>query len=263
MYALRDLLARFGLGGMPAFWATIGIAVAAVLAGLYFRHIRLWRRGRPESRWDRMPERVAETLKDILGHRKLLADNYAGAMHLILFAAGLFLIIVHVPAIRSRLWNHRIVFPALREIAGIGLMIGTIMAAVRRTRRRSTGDLPTTIDDVAVLALLFLLGATGVLINSFGSMTPLRWAGHRLLAGVGIEAELKPAMWMLHTHVALGVLAFVAVGYSKLSHLFIVPLNLLFRRLKPWGVPRSLDLENPDTFGVARLSDLTWCYREY
>ncbi len=258
MYALRDLLARFGLGGMPAFWATIGIAVAAVLAGLYFRHIRLWLRGRPESRWDRMPERVAETLKDIFGHRKLLADNYAGAMHAMLFAAGSFLIIVHVPAIRSRLWNHRIVFGTFREIAGLGLMIGAIMAAARRIRRRSTGDLPTTIDDVAVLALLFLLGATGVLINSFGAMTPLRWAGYRLLDGVGIEAELKPAMWMLHTHVALGVLAFVAVGYTKLSHLFIVPLNLFFRLLKPWSVPHSLDLENPDTFGVAHLGDLTW-----
>jgi hypothetical protein len=31
MYALRDLLARFGLEGMSAFWATIGMAVAAVV----------------------------------------------------------------------------------------------------------------------------------------------------------------------------------------------------------------------------------------
>src|SRR3990172_2992275 len=115
MYALRDLLARFGLEGMSAFWATIGLAVAAVLAGLYFRHIRLWRRGRPESRWDRLPERVAVTLKDIFGHRKLLADKYAGAMHVLLFAATVFLVVVHVPAVRSWLWNYRGVFPMLRE----------------------------------------------------------------------------------------------------------------------------------------------------
>src|SRR5207237_209567 len=60
------------------------IAVAIFVYGVY-RHVRLWRAGRPENRFDNIPQRVKLVAKHALGQARTLSQAYPGIMHAIMF----------------------------------------------------------------------------------------------------------------------------------------------------------------------------------
>ncbi len=64
-------------------WAQVALYVGAVVAVTVFvyglaQRVRLWRGGRPEHRFDRIPERIALVLKHALGQARTLSQAYPG-----------------------------------------------------------------------------------------------------------------------------------------------------------------------------------------
>src|SRR5205823_14346579 len=74
---------------VPA-WAQVGLYVGGAIAvaifawGLWER-ARLWRRGRSEDRFDRIPERLGLVARHALGQARVLTQAYPGVMHAIMF----------------------------------------------------------------------------------------------------------------------------------------------------------------------------------
>jgi len=68
---------------------------------------------------------------------------------------------------------------------------------------------------------------------------------------------LHVVFWWIHLLLAFGFMGYVA--YSKLLHLITSPLNQFFRSFAPAGEVKPIpDIENQETFGVAKLQDFTW-----
>src|SRR5207237_10204013 len=66
-------------------WAQVALYVGAVVAVTVFvyglaQRVRLWRGGRPEHRFDRIPERIALVLKHALGQARTLSQAYPGLL---------------------------------------------------------------------------------------------------------------------------------------------------------------------------------------
>ena len=70
----------------------LGSSVLAMVAQLWAR-MRLWRVGRPEPRFDRLPLRFARLIKYGLAQVKIANQAYAGVMHLSIFWAMVVLFI--------------------------------------------------------------------------------------------------------------------------------------------------------------------------
>ena len=60
------------------------IAIAVFAWGVY-RHVRLWRAGLPENRFDHLGQRVKLVAKHALGQARTLSQAYPGIMHAIMF----------------------------------------------------------------------------------------------------------------------------------------------------------------------------------
>jgi Fe-S oxidoreductase len=64
---------------------------------------------------------------------------------------------------------------------------------------------------------------------------------------------------LIHALPAFILLAYVIISRSPLQHLFLSPLNIFFRSLKPKSVLSPLpDIEKTETFGVREISEFTW-----
>src|SRR5262249_34268108 len=71
-------------------WAQIALYVGGLIAVAIFTYgtwqrVMLWRRGLPEHRHDRIPERVRLVLTHALGQVRTLSQAYPGVMHAIMF----------------------------------------------------------------------------------------------------------------------------------------------------------------------------------
>ena len=64
---------------------------------------------------------------------------------------------------------------------------------------------------------------------------------------------------LIHAIPASILFAYVIISHSPLQHLFLSPLNIFFRSLKPKSVLHPLpDIEEVETFGVRDVSEFTW-----
>ena len=71
-------------------WAQVALYVGAIVAVTVFvyglaQRVRVWNGGRPEPRFDRIPERVTLVAKHALGQARTLSQAYPGVMHAIMF----------------------------------------------------------------------------------------------------------------------------------------------------------------------------------
>ncbi len=234
---------------------------------------------------------------DIFGHRRFMRrEHYAGMMHFFLFWGIIFLIIATV--VGSVEWNwHKFIAPTIgfefptvyfRElgsllwdiVGGLFASIGLAMAVWRRYVIRPS-RLNTFIDDGVVLALIGLLLFTGFLteglriavteLNPASGLydpdaAPWSFIGYLFALGFrgaglttyGGEVSHFVLYW---AHVVLVVAAYVyvAVRFSKLTHMFLAPLNAFLRSDRPLGALRSMgEIETLERFGASEMTDLTW-----
>ncbi len=234
------------------------VAALGIAARRGWPHLRAILRGRPAAPRGRpgAAEIGRRLAVEVLGHRTLLRDRYAGVMHLLLMYGflGLFLatllVFVH-DTLRSFLFGVTyLVFKVLANLAGLAFLAGLVMALARRRAAR-TPRLERQPEVEAVLWLLVVVTVTGFLVQGAriaATQRPFDAAGFvgYLLALGWWSAGLPPAAaarlhrWLWGLHAAAVMASFASLTASGLRHIGFGTANLLLRSAVPAGVPRSV-----------------------
>ncbi len=196
-------------------------------------YIRLFKRARPENRWDQLPQRVKLVLTYVLGQKKLFEEPLIGVAHFFIFWAFVF----HAVGF---LWNlFKELFPfapiayayevpwmaSALEVLGAFALTALIVAAVRRyifTPPR----LERAADATLVLKLL-----SGVMLLAFLLRNSFPW------------------VWWIYIGAGLAIVALMAL--SDHWHIVASPFSVFFGSLRPGSVP-------PPSEGASRLEEFTW-----
>ena len=272
------------------------IALAAIAYGLW-RRVRIWRTGGPYAELGSHTTRAGEFLKlaafDIFAHRKFVRHElYPGLMHFAIFwGFSMLLAATTISAVEFNFEKYlhwtlptvhwRVQTGFVWDVFGGGLAtVGIGMAAWRRYVVRP-GRLNTFLDDGFILFLLGLLLFTGFLLEGLrlgatelnpasalyrpgqAVWSPGGWLFAKALAGMGMTAAamatVHKGMWWSHAAIFTSGFVYVAVGFDKLAHVLVSPLNAYFRTLRPRGALRPMgDLAKLTTFGAKDLPQLGW-----
>ena len=259
------------------------IALLIFAYGIY-RRWQLWvALGKPETRLDRLPERVKALLINGLIQVKTFREPYPGIMHGLIFFG--FMVLIFGAAFDASEFHiaeplgwaflrgtFYLVFSFLMDLFGLAVLIGVLLALYRRYIRRPDGlgyqgKPDNTADDAVVLLLLFGIIMTGFVIEALRiRVTSPSWEvwsfGGWMLAKAftAIEPEqaklLHKATWWTHTFLSLGFIAYIP--YSRLLHIITTPANHFLVSLKPAGYNEPIrDFETAETFGVGKLEEFT------
>jgi Fe-S oxidoreductase/nitrate reductase gamma subunit len=255
------------------------VALGILALGLWQR-VALWREGKPEARFDRLPERVFFLLRHGLGQARILTQRYPGVMHAlmlwgfsVLFLGTVLATIdydVTVPLGYKLLqgWFYRFYELAL-DLFGLFFVVGLGLALYRRFGIRPRRIDPTP-EFAFLLALLFAINLTGFVLEacrlavvkpSWGPWSPAGWVlGQALLAAGMSEAGLRAlhlATWLFHFAISFAFIALIP--YSYLIHLITTPLNTFLVKLGPAGALRPIEnLEEAESLGVSRIEEFSW-----
>jgi len=283
MEATREIYWNVGHGVLwPMYlltFATLGVCLT-----WFRRRLPVYRQGRPVLRTDRPAVRVAAALRGVLLQGKVLRQKGAGTAHS-LFFWGFFLLLIGtmliflqadltdplfgVRFLRGTFYEY---FSLVLDLAGAAalLMLGGLF--VRRYLLRPAG-LESGRDDLIMHGLLFAILVSGFVVEGLRmAVTEVvanpdlaRWSPVGLVLAKGFSGTSEATLRALHQglwwgHFAL-VLAFIVVlPMTRLRHIVTTSLNYFFADLGPKGNVVTLDLEDEgnETFGAAKISDLTW-----
>jgi Fe-S oxidoreductase/nitrate reductase gamma subunit len=280
MEITREIFWNVGSGvRIPVY--LLGLIVVVILIYGLVKHIRLWRIGKPENRIDKPLKRIGSFLLFGLGHKRILKEPYPGIMHLFLFWGFLVLfigtVLIFVQEDFTKLLfnkifisgNFYLIFSFLLDLFGLLAIIGVLLALFRRYVLKPE-RLDNKFEDALVLIALLVILLTGFTNEGLriASSTPefekwsfVGWQFSRIFLGMGASGNsaenIHLISWWIHIILAFGFIGYIS--YSRLLHLISSPLNQFFRSFSPKGeVAPILDIENAETFGVAKLSEFTW-----
>jgi Fe-S oxidoreductase/nitrate reductase gamma subunit len=256
-------------------------AVALWVFGLYRRY-KLWHLGKPDDCSKKIGTRIrvfiGTTVVDTLAHRRFLRDPYPGMMHLMIFWGFVILILASAIDAVSHHTNRHITgppylwFSLIVDIGGLLVLVGIIMAAYRRYISKP-GRLNTILDDGVVLTSIAVILVTGYMVEGvrqaateliphpdWAVWSPGGFVFAKAFAGISRNSLLfwHWSLWWFHSALAISVIVYSALVFSKLQHIVVSPLNVFFRSLGPLGAPAPIDIENAETLGVGDIKDFTW-----
>jgi Fe-S oxidoreductase len=268
--------------GWAAVLLYIGGAVAvALFAWGVWQRVQLWRAGQPESRFDRVPQRLRLVAKHALGQVRVLSQAYPGVMYAIMFWGFLALFMGTVLAtidydITLPLFDYKLLkgpfylfYETVLDLFGLFFVIGLGMAVYRRFVVR-----PHRIDPTArfagVLALLFVINLTGFIMEAarlavvrpeWAPWSPVGYLLGQAMLAVGMsEGALRGThlgVWLFHAVISLGFIAIIP--YSYFAHLVTTPLNIFFSKLTPRGEIKPIpNIEEAEVLGISKLEEFSW-----
>ena len=267
-------------------WAQAALYVGALVAIAVFAYgmwqrITLWRAGRPENRFDHVPQRLKLVALHALGQARTLSQAYPGVMHATMFWGFLALFMGTVLAtvdydVTLPLFGYKLLkgdfylfYETVLDLFGLFFVIGLGMAVWRRFVGRPHNVDPTA-RFAAVLALLFVINVTGFVMEAarlavvqpgWAAWSPVGYAlGQAMLAAGMSEGALRSthlAVWIFHAVLALGFIA--VIPHSYFVHLITTPLNIFFAKLTPRGeIPIIANLEEAEALGISKLEEFSW-----
>src|SRR4030043_1296189 len=162
-------------------WIIYILAAIAVAAFAYaaYRRYRLWRIGKKEGAsldlWKRTKAFAVTGFVDGIVHKRIIRDFYPGIMHALIFWGALLLLLgtamdVLDHYITSNLGapflhgNTYLAFSFLNDLGGVMLIIGVIMAFIRRYIQKPE-RLDSILDDATALAFIFVIVVTGFILE--------------------------------------------------------------------------------------------------
>jgi len=260
----------------------LSIGLIALFAFSFWRqHYRLWRLGKAENRSDQMAIRLKTVFTVTFAHIRFWKELYPGTMHFFIFSGTLLIFLGKI----IRLFSYPVgltnppqpifLYASLvSEVGGILVFIGGCMAIIRRYIIKPS-RLETKPDRTLVFIWGFVLLMTGYLIKGYRiaaigvtippdwlSWAPISYLISRSILVLPTEPLNELLVWhriLIHAIPALILFAYVIVSRSPLQHLFLSPLNVIFRSLKPKGVLDPIpNFEEAETFGVKEISEFTW-----
>ncbi|MFH1524034.1 MAG: heterodisulfide reductase-related iron-sulfur binding cluster [Chloroflexota bacterium] len=257
------------------------LTVTIILYGIIRRVLR-WRKGRPEKRSDHLGARLWSFVLQVFGQKRTLDEAYPGLMHFSIFWG--MLVLALGTALATVDWDVThlffgfqflkdgiyIVYELVLDILGLFVLVGLGMAVYRRyiSRPARLKNLPVKSlvgDDAYVLIMLSLIVLSGYLTEglriavvqpSWAAWSPVGNAVAATFLSLGdpTNQTLHLVIWSFHVLTAFGVLA--SLPFTKLFHIFTVPLNIFYRSLKPTGALPAANMDGG--MGVKEWNQFTW-----
>jgi len=246
----------------------------------FLRRYSLWRLGAADNRFGNVGARLRTTLAVALAHVRVLREAYPGIMHFLILWGSVLLILGKIVRLFSYPVGLTIPPQAIflyssfaSEIGGLLIIIGGCIALYRRYVSKPP-RLDTLPDDTLIFGWVFLVLLTGYMVKGYRIAisevgSPADWA---MWSPVGYffsfafptfvtAAKNEILLWhrvVIHAIPALILVAYVLVSRSRLQHLWLSPLNIYFRSLKPKGALAPLDIETAESYGAAKIENFTW-----
>jgi Fe-S oxidoreductase/nitrate reductase gamma subunit len=277
----REIYWNVGLGVLLPMYALAFLAMGVMVYG-FWQRVKVYRQGRTLNRTDRPMRRVSAFLKDGLLQSQVLRVRGPGIAHALFFwgfavlVVGTTLIFLQADitdplfGVRFLRGNFYLIFSLALDLAGLIAIVMLLGLFVRRYLLRPAG-LETGQDDHLMHGLLFALLVTGFVLEGARMAvtelgTPLAaWSPVGLVVAKGLSGleegslrTLHQGTWWLHLALTCGFL--VSLPFTKFRHLLTTPANYFFADHRPKGALVTLDLEaeGVESFGAAKVTDLTW-----
>ena len=222
--------------------------------------------------------RIKTTLGVVFAQVRILSESYPGEMHLLIFWGAMLVIIGKVIRLFSYAGNITnppqdiYLYASLAaEMGAVFIFIGGCMAIYRRYVIKPS-RLDTLPDDTLVFGWVFLILLTGLMAKGWriaaAEVAPTDWAmwspvGYLFSQFfVSFPDELKSfiLVWhraVIHAVVVLVFFVYVFISRSRMNHLWMAPLNIFLRPLRPKGSLVPIELEEAETFGASKIEDFT------
>lgn len=203
---------------------------------------------------------------------------YPGIMHMLIFwgvtiqvigtainlmQMALFVPFVELPFPRG---NAYLAYELIMDLAGVAILLGVSMAAIRRIFMRPK-TLQTQWDDIYALALLAIIPIVGFSVEATRliSASP-QWAAWSpvgsLVAGLfgilGMSPESAAAIhdYLFWTHAGLGLLFLASIPFTKFRHMVFMPANIFLKSSRRSGTLEKIeDIEETEILGVGEVGE--------
>ena len=282
--------------GSGWFFAAVEVLLGLAATALFFylvwaRIIKMLSQGKSETRWDKIPDRVAAVIVNVLGQRKLLLRPVAGVAHFAIFwgfmilgltianfllsgipnflpKLGISLMqapILHLPFTLSYAWYH-----FAMDTFILLVLIAMAYAFYRRLIIKPK-EMELSSQALMILGLISAMMITDLMISGaeirMGELMPggylsrftaAVWAHLGVPQGEDSGARWVYAVsWWLHFFVFFGFLNFLPL--SKHQHIMAAPFNVFLGNLGPQGrVEYIPGLEEQEKWGVNSIPEFTW-----
>ena len=217
-------------------------------------------------------------LRELLLHAviqdRVLSRLYPGVMHFMLFwgvsiqIVGTIVNLLQYPlfvpfTIPWPKGGWYLGFELVMDIAGGMILVGVVMAALRRLFFRPK-FLVNRWEDWAALVLLTAIAILGFLTEAFrmSSVDPAwrAWSpiGNATAVWLGLTGPVGQPVhdWLVAGHVVVSLGLVALLPFTKMRHLFVGPLNILLRPERRDGELSTIeDIENTEKLGVANATE--------
>ncbi|GAB6190619.1 heterodisulfide reductase-related iron-sulfur binding cluster [Desulfocastanea catecholica] len=257
------------------------LALAVAVFG-FVRRLKIYRLGRPLLRTDQPLARFGQMMRTMLLQTKVLRVRGPGLAHAMFFW-GFFVLflgtgLIVIQADFTDLFFDYVflkgavyqVFSISLDLAGLVAIIMLFGLLVRRWLVRPEG-LETKVDDAIMHGLLLAILVTGFVIEGARMTvtelgTPLaQWSPVGLVIARGFSGTDPELLLALHRglwwfHLALAMVFIGLIPFTKFRHILTTGANAFFADRGPTGKLVTVDLENEETesFGAAKITDLSW-----
>ncbi len=277
-----------GLVGNVIMYALALLATVIMAVGLR-RRIQHWKLGKPVgegfSDWGRrVPILLRETILQTQTRRRWLP----GLFHSLIFYSFIVLFITTLIVMGQMDFgisifhgNLYLVVSLLADLAGVTLLLGVIIAIIRRYIIKPEFLPESKPADGAILFLLLILALTGFIAEGarikfypggdpWQAWTPIGSFFAMILGSLSESTGLMIHIitWWIHAVCTFAMIALIP--YTKFFHMLAVPTNQLLSKLEPRGTLGRIDIEelfaNDDVdedvaLGIAEGAHLSWKQR--
>lgn len=261
------------------------IALGICIYGIY-RKFKFWFSAQPDkTRFNNWWTRIKLFLWDIPAQLRVLKDPFPGIMHVLIFWSFLALMFATAVVFLDVDFHIRIYHgpfylfvTILADLAGLALLAGLVIAAVRRYIMKPD-RLDNKWDDAFFIILLFVSACTGFLLegirirytnDQWAMFSPIGYLVSLFVGGMSEPGVIRvyQSIWWFHFAVLFVFIA--AFPYTKMFHILVLPANVLLSSLEPKGGLPRVDIEallNDEkaaenfNVGVSTIKEQTWKMR--
>ncbi len=234
-----------------------------------------------KSRFSSLRHRLRDVLVYAIGQARTVDRIYPGIMHLLIFwgvilqgvgtvikiwQMGLFLPFNWIWPLFSR--NGYLGYELVMDLAGGAILLGVVMAAIRRTLIRP-GFMETSWDAVYALILLTAIPVVGFLTEglrllstnpSYAAWSPIGNLTANFLRSAGVQGAAVELLhpYLFWSHVGLGLVFAASIPFTRLRHMLTAPLHIFLKTDRPTGELETIpDLMEAEVLGAETISDFS------
>lgn len=269
------MLSREVFWGIELGWTTYLVAVLAVAIIVYRYYLKsnFWRRGQEDNTSINRISQFKLWLRNMLTQRLLDEQKGWGLTHIflvygfIILFLGTALLTIDTHIFHFIYGDIFVTYKVILNTAGLLALIAIILLLMRRyVFKQARGD--SNIQTLLTLLLPFLVLFTGfwvegsrIAANTMENPGWQFWAYPvypvvALLQPFGHDIALMSHTLSWWIHMFISFLTIAAIGWAKLSHIALVPLNLFNQAKQAPGRLREIELSE-DFFGTENLSGFT------